>query len=201
MNNGNVNATAWDHQICEIYGFNDKKGRLMPHLIDKEIKTPGSVLKTPSAIDGRDWEDPRITVRRKTKPSAAATIAAKVRERGATTSTEKPCPESPRELWEQRVSVTQSAKMLLKSEDEVKKLFAGFDAELEEDVDTKVDESQSDESPIAAPSIVELWNKNTSVKTTATTLGMSVEDVKEAFEMFDMQKETGEPIGLASTNA
>ncbi len=115
-------------QIAEIYGFRDRKGNLMPALVQKELDTPGSVIGTRGAIDGRDWTDPRLKdVEQDESDDTERTE--KLSRKGRQASKEAAaCKESPEELWEQNVSVRQAAQMLRREEPEVAKLFAELTA-------------------------------------------------------------------------
>ncbi len=122
-----------DITIAKIYGFRDRKGNWLTGLVQKEIDQPGSVLKTEGAIDGRTWSDPRLP-----DPSAGnevaerhATALADKRRKADAKKARKPCPESPRDLWQQKVPVAQAASMLVQDEAAVAAMFAGFDAEQE----------------------------------------------------------------------
>jgi predicted RNase H-like HicB family nuclease len=120
-----------DMQIAKIYGLKDRYGNWLPHLVQQELDHPGSVLKTPGAVDGRNWVDPRLPPPGNEKAKVVATKIGEKRKKEA-----KPCPETPQELWEQGVSVSQAAKMLLKEESEVATLFAQFDQEREDAIES-----------------------------------------------------------------
>lgn len=118
-----------DRQIAMIYGFKDRRGNPLPNLVQREIEQPGSVLKTPGAVDGRDWADPRLA----DFQSADDAAERHYNELQAKREAAKPvaCPESPRDLWEQGVSVNQAAKMLGEEPTATAEQFAKFDAERE----------------------------------------------------------------------
>jgi hypothetical protein len=115
-------------QIALIYGFKDKQGRLMPWLVQQELDKPGSVLKGKGAVDGRDWVDPRLADQQVAEQAAERHVAEITgrKERGAK---KKPCPESPEELFAQRVSVKQAALMLCRPESEVAEMWELFESE------------------------------------------------------------------------
>lgn len=124
-----------DRQIALMYGFKDGDGNLLIALVQKEIESPGSVLAAADGVAGHKWIDPRLAERAaaaEAEESAAATSGESVKHREAFARADadaKPCKETPQELWEQNVSVKQSAKMLRKSEPEVAAMFAEFDRE------------------------------------------------------------------------
>lgn len=107
-------------QIAKIYGLLDDSGEPQPHLVQKEIDNPGSVIN-------KDWIDPRVKELRANE-DAADRYATQLQESKGQAAKRTPCPETPAELWQQKVSVEQSAKMLCKTVDEVQELFDGFDA-------------------------------------------------------------------------
>jgi len=110
------------NQIAKMYGLVDERGNPQGHLIQKELDAPGSVI-------GPDWKDPRVK-ELEAKRSAASRHAAAIQKARTPNPKAPPCPETPRELWEQRVSVEQSAKMLQQTEDEVRAQFAKWDDEV-----------------------------------------------------------------------
>lgn len=113
-----------DLQICKIYGFFNRHEQPMPWLIKQEIEKEGSVLKTPGAIDGRDWEDPRVTARRKAGELVAADTIEHIEHKEEHSGGNRSAgPESPFDLWRQNVSVSQAAKITCQPEEKVKELF------------------------------------------------------------------------------
>lgn len=110
-------------QIAKIWGFIDRRGEPMPVLVQRELDKPGSVIKAKGSIDGRDWRDPRL-------PEEATTQPAEARKKKSAAKTKAakgdPCKETPFELWEQQVAVSQAAKMLQLPESEVEELFFEF---------------------------------------------------------------------------
>lgn len=118
-------------QVAEMYGFKDRRGNLMVSLVQKELDTPGSVLKTPGSVDGRDWVDPRLAELDQ-EDGAAERHAEAIEKKGRRSRKESaPCPESAKDLWGQGVSATQAAKMLQKPEAEVSKQFSDWTAAAE----------------------------------------------------------------------
>ncbi len=107
-------------QIAKMYGLFDASGEPQPHLVQKEIDNPGSVIT-------KDWIDPRVKELRASQ-DAADRHAHELQETKTAASKRTPCPETPEELWQQEVPVEQSAKMLCRSEDEVRAMFEQFDA-------------------------------------------------------------------------
>lgn len=120
-------------QIAKMYGFFNRNGDPMPHLVQRELDKPGSVLETKGAVDGKDWIDPRLKEQQEAAEAAArhtGRLADKTKK--AAVEHEPACPESPRDLWEQNVSPKQAAKMLRKPLAEVEGLWAQFDQERED---------------------------------------------------------------------
>lgn len=123
--------------IAKKYGFKDAHGNLLPHLVQQELDTPGSILKTPGAVAGRDWVDPRLARRARHQgevPSntsdahdddatAAPAPPVPVRTRSRPPRT---CDKTPRELYTEGVSAQQAAKKLRMPLDEVEQLYVGF---------------------------------------------------------------------------
>lgn len=117
-----------DNQIAKMYGFIDRRGNPMPWLVKRELEKPGSVLKTPGAIDGRDWMDPRL---KDVRPTFSRDDEAEAEKMEAAEVEAAPCPETPRELWEQDVPAAQAAKMLRRPLAEVEAEFQQLTAERE----------------------------------------------------------------------
>lgn len=109
-------------QIAKMYGLVDDAGYGLAHLVKKELANPGSVI-------GPDWVDPRIKERQQHEIEVTRRESKVQTKRRNAAEEEKPCPESPQELWEQSVPVAQAARMLRRSEEEVAELFKGFEAE------------------------------------------------------------------------
>lgn len=119
-----------DSQIAKIYGLFMANGEPASHLIQREIDKPGSV------IDAK-WVDPRVREIRAEREAKERESDEDAREglsarRRRAEQEEKPCPETPHELWEQKVSVAQSAKMLKMTETKVAELFKRFAKERED---------------------------------------------------------------------
>lgn len=120
-------------QICRMYGFIDRRGNPMPRLVQMELDSPGSVIgpgaKGKGLIDGRDWVDPRLAELDEQDGAAERNLEAFEEKGRAAKREESPCPESPRDLWEQNVPAAQAAKMLKQSEKDVRKQFADWTAD------------------------------------------------------------------------
>lgn len=109
-------------QICLMWGFVDTQGRVELHRYEQELSKPGSVVT-------KDYVWPSLLKYRKQlerdysgyKRAFAATVAPKPK-RG-------PCPETPRELCEQGVSVDQAALMLGMEKADVELLYQKFEGE------------------------------------------------------------------------
>ena len=121
-----------DLQIAGIYEFRDRHGYAIPALVELEFKTPGSVTATRGAVGGRDWQAPEgfsgFSDGTKFAPWACSVVSEATEEDCDTADVEPVCPETPFELWQQKVSVEQAAKMLQKPVEEAAELFAGFAA-------------------------------------------------------------------------
>lgn len=123
-------------QIARMYGFKDKHGRLLLHLVARELKEPGSVISTPGGMDGADWVDPRER-KRKERLGIVSQEAAERSNRRKEAAEEspkvrKPCPETPLELFEQGVSVEQAARMLMREPSEVAAAWQDFAEDAEQ---------------------------------------------------------------------
>lgn len=137
-----LNPPCSDEQIAKIYGLRDRHGNWLVHLVQKEIDVPGSVLKTPGAVDGRDWVHPQLAERQRQEEAAERSAEKSLKrieeKRAKAPKPATPCPETARELWElglapgaTPVTVKQAAKMLCQSEADVAQQFAAFEAERE----------------------------------------------------------------------
>lgn len=117
-----------DTQIAKIWGLRDRFGNLSVQMVQRELDHPGSITQTPGAMDGQDWVDPRLA--RKDKGKSTSVRQADLEEKGrAARKDTKPCPESPKDLWEQKLTASQAAKVLGMDASEVETLFKGFEAE------------------------------------------------------------------------
>lgn len=119
-------------QIALIYGLRDRRGNLMPWLVQQELDKPGSILQSPGAIDGRDWHDPRVAQQQEAEQVAQQSAETGKRKQRA--STKKPCHETPEELFSQGVSVRQAALMLCRPEEEVAEVFARLAKQRDDDI-------------------------------------------------------------------
>lgn len=161
-------------QIAKIYGFIDRYGQWMPHLVQRELDKPGSVINTPGSVDGRDWCDPRIP---KDGNEAAEKHTKAIEEkRQRATKAAQPCRETPRELWEQKVSVRQAAKMLCVDEGEVAQLFGEYDAEREKSI------ASGEIVDATTQAARELKAKGKTIAQIADTLGISEQQVTAALK-------------------
>jgi hypothetical protein len=117
-------------QVARMYGFIDRKGNPLPRLVQMELDAPGSVIgpagKGKGLIDGRDWVDPRLAELDE-QDGAAERHSEAIEAKGRRAKKENsPCRETPRELWEQGVSISQAARMLQQDEKEVRRQFADW---------------------------------------------------------------------------
>lgn len=159
-------------QIAQIYGFIDGQGRVLAHLVQKELDSPGSILKAPGAIDGRDWRDPRVPVDESPAERHHSELLAKREAIAADDAA--PCPESARDLWEQGVSVSQAAKMLKQDASVVALAFAEFDAAREAEL------AGGDIFCGTTQAIRELHEAGKTAKQIQDELKVSAKQVKEA---------------------
>ena len=119
-------------QIAKMYGFIDRRGNLMLKLVQMELDSPGSVIgpaaKGKGLIDGRDWADPRLAELDEQDGAAERSMDA-IRAKGRESKRDAaPCPETPRELWEQGVGPAQAARMLKQPEHDVRQQFTEWTA-------------------------------------------------------------------------
>lgn len=139
-----LNPPCSDAQIAKIYGLRDRHGNWLLHLVQQELDKPGSVLKTPGAVDGHDWRDPRLPPEDEHDDDPIVDEKEKLgRKRKAADKAAAPCKETPRELWDlgnkpggTAITIKQAAKMLVKSEAEVAELFEQFETERREQLES-----------------------------------------------------------------
>jgi hypothetical protein len=111
-------------QIARMYGLVDSQGRGLAHLIDKELKEPGSVI-------GSDWEHPELKRRREEAERVANRIEelrkgleeSEMVEPAKLAYGDRNCPETVEELCITAVPVPQAAKMLGWQEDVVQESY------------------------------------------------------------------------------
>ena len=110
-------------QIARMYGFKDDLGRGRPEIVKQELAQPGSVI-------GPDWVHPEDRRQLELEQASRSRLERTQQRKGLQAlRAAQPCPETPRQLWEQKVSTEQSSRMLKLPLEEVEKLFKGFDAE------------------------------------------------------------------------
>jgi len=173
-----------DRQIALMYGFKDESGNLLIGLVQKEIESPGSVLAAADGVAGRKWVDPRLAevaaAEEASRTSSADVELAKHREAEARAEADaKPCKETPEELWEQKVSIKQAAKMLRKTEPEVAAIFAEFDHKLAEE--TASSDAGLDET---TRQILKMHDEKVRVEKIAETLKINKKVVVAAVEKY-----------------
>lgn len=117
-----------DIQIAKMLGIKDRNGNLWPRGVQLERETPGCVMKTPGGMDGRDWIDPRLADLDYEEAAADRAEEAIEKRTRRERKADKPCPETPRQLWEQGVGIPQAARMLKQPEADVAKQFADWTA-------------------------------------------------------------------------
>jgi hypothetical protein len=130
IDNQDKNKIGYE-QIARMYRFYDAQGRPDVSKVTQEYNNPGSVI-------GPDWVDPRLEEWRKERlkrksaterkhSSSATSGIPKSKAKATKTDDSPPCKETPFDLWFQKVSIEQSARMLKISIDEVKAKFDEFD--------------------------------------------------------------------------
>lgn len=122
-----------DEQIAKMWGFVDRHGRAMPWLVTREMEIPGSVTKTPGAVDGRDWIDPRDAREQKERhEERRKTTASMAKKQKVNERKNRPATESPRDLWElnPQPSLEQASRMLNMPAERIRQLWDGYTAEL-----------------------------------------------------------------------
>jgi hypothetical protein len=127
-------------QIAKMYGLIDAKGVPQAHLIQKELDDPGSVI-------GPDWVDPRQKEFDEARAAAGRHAEKLQKAAEPTAAPDKPCPETPRELWEQKVSAEQSAKMLKQPLEPIKKQWAAWDDEARKLAEAKLPKPPAKKTP------------------------------------------------------
>lgn len=111
-------------QIAKIYGFIDPlNGEPDTQRVQQELDKPGSVIT-------KDWVHPDERKRRDEDIARQSRLASLGNRTRRKVQQAKPvCPESCRDLWEQKVVVAQAAKMLDRPEEEVAAEYADFYAQ------------------------------------------------------------------------
>lgn len=111
-------------QIAKIYGFFDPlNGEPDTRPVQQEIDKPGSVIT-------KDWIHPDERKRREEESSRRERLATLGPRTARKVRQAKPVsPESCRDLWEQKVSAAQAAKMLDRPEDDIAAEYADFEAQ------------------------------------------------------------------------
>lgn len=114
-------------QVARMWNFIDARGNVMTWLVQKELDEPGSVLNNARAIIGPHWKHPDHAEGME-EPESAPVDERLDAKRKQSQQEDKPCPETPLELFRQGVSVEQAAAMLKKPLAEVEALWAEFDS-------------------------------------------------------------------------
>lgn len=120
-----------DRQIAKMWGFVDADGEPLVHLVQREFEKPGSVTQTPGSLQGRDWVHPDIRQQQAAQEALNERIDTLMAEHEAEQRQAEACPETDRDLWEQKVPIAQAAKMLGRAIEDVAQAFEAFDAERE----------------------------------------------------------------------
>lgn len=113
-------------QIARMYGLFGPNGQPASWLIQKELDEPGSVI-TPEVLAKLENQQAETDDADHEQTESEQSQSLERKRRRAKDDELKPCPETAEELWMQKVSIPQSAKMLIKSEAEVAALFDGFE--------------------------------------------------------------------------
>jgi len=164
-----------DTQIAKIWGLRDRFGNLSVQMVQSELDSPGSITQTPGAMDGQDWVDPRLA--RKSKNKVPSVRQAALEEKGRAARKQiKPCPESPKDLWEQKLTPAQAAKTLGMDAQEVEALFKGFEAER----DTAITSGKI--VPHKTQAIRELAKKGKGATAIAKEMKVDTKEVAEALQ-------------------
>lgn len=98
-------------QAAKMYGFIDRHGNPMTHLVTKELETPGSVTKTPGAVDGRDWFDPLNPPEVAEADGEDDKPLSKIMHLKKKAAEKPKCPESLDDLRRQKVPLEQVVRM------------------------------------------------------------------------------------------
>jgi len=110
-------------QIAIIYELYDERGNVDISRVMMELGQPGSVIN-------ESWTDPRIARWRREHGRTVQDWQDAQQTKRATAEainpTQKPCHETPFELWTQGVNLSQSAAMLQKPIHAVEEMFEGF---------------------------------------------------------------------------
>lgn len=112
-------------QIARIWGLRRPDGTGKAYLVQQELNEPGSVIG-PNYVhpdDAQDMQDMQSARRKYLE--LAAMVAQEQQEQAI--EEEKPCPESPKELWLLGVSTQQAAKMLKRDQSEVARMWEVFE--------------------------------------------------------------------------
>ena len=112
-----------DEQICRIWGFLHPNGSADFEMLRRELTDPGSVVNDSFVSPVQREEDrERALFNAERKRFAFGRTEAVAPAPSAAV----PCPESPRELWEQGVDAQQAAKMLGLTPHEVEELYGDY---------------------------------------------------------------------------
>jgi hypothetical protein len=170
-----LNSQGVHHeQIARMHGLVDEHGHGKYWLVADELAKPGKIMgpdgfAKPEYLPKADSHARRKTLKRPERKLMS--------RRGAEKSEpEKPCPETPKELWQQRLGesengINQAARMLQKPVEEVRELFREFD-----------DEAAGNASDEKVAKIQELAAAGMDAKTIAKKVESDVRTVKAVME-------------------
>jgi hypothetical protein len=112
-------------QVAKMYGLIDPvSGDPRSDLVAEELRKPGSVI-------GEDWEHSDEKARREAHAEIVATFddLGRYLDQLESPKASTPCPESPRDLYNLGVTVSQASIMLCQSEQEVRQVYDEMAAE------------------------------------------------------------------------
>jgi len=130
-------------QIARIWGLRRPDGTGRADLVQQELNQPGSVIG-PNYVHPEDrMAHDQVLVERRNW-QALEVLSQKEQER--IEADQKPCPETPRELWLIGVSTAQAARMLRQPQEQVARLWDEFEREK-----VAIQTAQERPAPVAPP--------------------------------------------------
>lgn len=133
-------------QIARIWGLTRSDGTGLAYLVQEELNNPGSVIGADYVHpNDKKQEQEMHSAKSKYLELAAQTVQEEVIK---AQDDEKPCPETPRELWLINVSTQQAARMLKLDQSEVSRMWAEFEAEKQASIAAREGRTQPPAPPI-----------------------------------------------------
>lgn len=121
-------------QIARMWGLKNADGTGRPHLVQKELDNPGSVIG-PDYVHPDDIEAGEMAEEARNTYRAMRSTMTESQEEAATASAQ-PCPETSEELWSlPGMTIRQAAKMLKRTEDDVSAEWQLFESAKNADAD------------------------------------------------------------------